>query len=235
MQELSTIFTPPPWCSNRYAVYIDHGGPLAGSSTNPPTSGWIDPLFTQCVPSQYQTAYPTFSPGVCPEHMSIVTSTFNVEGSKTIWTGGCCQSGFSNIAVAPEWVCTSTVTTPMAFLLIPNISTADIYTTLSTNLWIEHDQLTVQWEQSDLRAFPREVATHYASMMGVQAPTSTDGPGPTISPTLYVPQTQFESACYIESSAIFDIVRFGVSAQKMDQAPAPGMAWIHLDAYRLDA
>ncbi|KAK7744392.1 hypothetical protein SLS62_010182 [Diatrype stigma] len=47
----------------------------------------------------------------------------------------------------------------MAFLLDPNISTADVYTTLS-HLWIEHDQVTVQWEKTDLRVLPEDVAKH---------------------------------------------------------------------------
>lgn len=77
------------------------------------------------------------------------------------------------MSVDPRWLCTSLVTTPMAFLLEPNISTADVYTTLS-RLSILHDQVTVQWEPSDLAAFPTAVAARYASMMG----TSLSGPGP---------------------------------------------------------
>ena len=52
----------------------------------------------------------------------------------------------------------------MAFLLDPNITSTDIYTTLSS-LWIEHDQVTVQWEQSDLPGLPTGVATLYESIM----------------------------------------------------------------------
>lgn len=54
--------------------------------------------------------------------------------------------------------------TPMGFLLDPNITSADIYTTLS-HLWIEHDQITVQWEETDLYILPKEVSTSYASIM----------------------------------------------------------------------
>ncbi|KAI1338867.1 hypothetical protein F5Y15DRAFT_416630 [Xylariaceae sp. FL0016] len=185
MQALSTVFTPPTWCANRFAVYIATDEPRVGTSTVVPSSGWIDPSFTKCVPSQYTAIYPTFSPGVCPHQMTIVSSTRNVDRGKTIWTGGCCQSGFATIAADPEYICTSIVTTPMVFLLIPNISTADVYTTLSTSLSIQHDMLTVQWEQSDLNVFPREVATHYASMMGIMlsspAPTADQSALPTSS------------------------------------------------------
>ena len=52
----------------------------------------------------------------------------------------------------------------MAFLLDPNITTADIYTTLS-GLWIEHDQITVQWEKEDLSILPTKVVTLYESIM----------------------------------------------------------------------
>ena len=53
----------------------------------------------------------------------------------------------------------------MGFLLDPNISTADVYATLS-NLNIEHDQLAVLWEESDLAALPSGVVAQYASIMG---------------------------------------------------------------------
>ncbi|KAH9990075.1 hypothetical protein F4779DRAFT_637978 [Xylariaceae sp. FL0662B] len=167
MQPLTTVFSPPSWCSNRYAVFIDTR--TSASSTLQPSSGWIDPSFTKCIPTQYKTTYQVFSPGVCPEHMSMVTSTSKAHGGRTIWTGGCCQSGFSTMDIDPHWFCTSAVTTPMAFLLDPNISTADIYTTLSSSsgLWIEHDQMTIQWEETDLRIFPMQIASHYASIMGV--------------------------------------------------------------------
>ncbi|KAK8002963.1 xylose isomerase-like protein [Apiospora arundinis] len=173
---LTTVFTPPPECANRYAVFIASPTPIGGTSTNPPSSGWIDPSFTKCNPPQYTNTYPTFSPGVCPKQMSIVSSTSNVDSGKTRWTGACCQSGFSTAEVDPQWICTSSVTTPMPFLLDPNISTADIYTTLS-NIWIEHDQVTVQWEEKDLEMFPSSVATHYASIMGKYPAPHNTGAG----------------------------------------------------------
>ncbi|KAK8037962.1 hypothetical protein PG994_014729 [Apiospora phragmitis] len=171
---LTTVFTPPPGCANRYAVFIASPTPIGGTSTNPPSSGWIDPSFTKCNPPQYTNNYPTFSPGVCPKQMSIVSSTSRVDGGKTRWTGACCQSGFSTAELDPQWICTSSVTTPMPFLLDPNISTADIYTTLS-NIWIEHDQVTVQWEEKDLAVFPPSVAAHYASIMGKPAAPENTG------------------------------------------------------------
>ncbi|KAK6834464.1 hypothetical protein PG987_009158 [Apiospora arundinis] len=187
---LTTVFTPPPECANRYAVFIASPTPIGGTSTNPPSSGWIDPSFTKCNPPQYTNTYPTFSPGVCPKQMSIVSSTSNVD-SGTYRQDGCMpslpnahpteysrvsHSGFSTAEVDPQWICTSSVTTPMPFLLDPNISTADIYTTLS-NLWIEHDQVTVQWEEKDLSMFPSSVATHYASIMGKSPAPHNTGAG----------------------------------------------------------
>lgn len=65
----------------------------------------------------------------------------------------------------------------MAFLLDPNISTDDIYTTLPPELWIEHDQITVQWEPTDLDLLPVAVASQYAHLMDVMditTPPSTD-------------------------------------------------------------
>ena len=71
----------------------------------------------------------------------------------------------------------------MPFLLDPNISTADIYTTLS-DVWIEHDQVTVQWEEKDLALFPSSVAAHYASIMGKPpAPEQNTGTGNSASPS----------------------------------------------------
>ncbi|KAK8065904.1 hypothetical protein PG997_012651 [Apiospora hydei] len=177
---LTTVFTPPLGCANRFAVFIASPTPIGGTSTNPPSSGWVDPSFTKCNPPQYTNTYPTFSPGVCPKQMSIVSSTSLVDGDKTRWAGACCQSGFSTADIDPQWICTSSVTTPMPFLLDPNISTADIYTTLS-DVWIEHDQVTVQWEEKDLIKFPASVAAHYASIMGKPAPPQNTNTGTTSS------------------------------------------------------
>ncbi|ETS77748.1 hypothetical protein PFICI_09810 [Pestalotiopsis fici W106-1] len=168
---LTAVFTPPPFCSGRYAVFIGTPTPLGGApSTNTPSSGWIDPSFSTCNPPQYTNTYPTFSPGVCPSGMTIAASSSNIDGARTIWTGACCESGFSQLDT--QYLCTSSVTTPMGFLLDPNISTADVFTTLS-NLNIEHDQLAVLWEETDLPVFPNEVAAQYASIMGVEVPTSS--------------------------------------------------------------
>ncbi|KAF3015875.1 hypothetical protein E8E14_008710 [Neopestalotiopsis sp. 37M] len=168
---LTAVFTPPPFCSGRYAVFIGTPTPLGGApSTNTPSSGWIDPSFSTCNPPQYTNTYPTFSPGVCPSGMTIAASSSSIDGPRTIWTGACCESGFSQLDT--QYLCTSSVTTPMGFLLDPNISTADVYTTLS-NLNIEHDQLAVLWEESDLAALPSGVVAQYASIMGVAVPTST--------------------------------------------------------------
>ncbi|KAK6221986.1 hypothetical protein LQW54_001206 [Pestalotiopsis sp. IQ-011] len=167
---LTTVFTPPPFCSDRYAVFIGTPTPVGGlPSTNTPSSGWIDPSFSTCNPPQYTNAYPTFSPGVCPAGMTIVASSSSIDGAKTtVWTGACCESGFSQMDA--QYLCTSTVTTPMAFLLDPNISTTDVFTTLSS-LYIEHDQLAVLWEETDLPALPTEVAAQYASIMNVAVQT----------------------------------------------------------------
>jgi hypothetical protein len=204
MQALSTLFTPSSWCSDRYAVFIDDHAPA--TSIIPPSSGWVDPSFTRCIPSQYTTAYPTFSPGVCLDQMGIVRSTSEIRHGKTIWTAACCQryarivmvsrglnrfqktndihnSGFSPLSINPEYLCTSNITSPMTFLLDPNISTTDVYTTLappvasaSELLWVVHDQITVQWEQSDLQLFPEDVASQYACIMGItELPTSIGG------------------------------------------------------------
>ncbi|KAI0184961.1 hypothetical protein EV127DRAFT_503937 [Xylaria flabelliformis] len=83
-------------------------------------------------------------------------------------------SGFSPAGIDSGFLCTSSITTLMAFLLDPNISTADVYTTLPPKLWIEHDQMTVQWEPTDLELFPVAVASQYARLMGITAPPSTD-------------------------------------------------------------
>lgn len=88
MQALTTVYTPPASCSSRYAVFL--AGP-SSSSTIPPSSGWIDPLFTGCIPTEYQDPYPTFSPGVCPKQMGIVAHTSNEYNQRTIWTGRCCE------------------------------------------------------------------------------------------------------------------------------------------------
>ncbi|KAI1410714.1 hypothetical protein F5Y13DRAFT_167195 [Hypoxylon sp. FL1857] len=131
-----------------------------------------------CLDSQYTDRLQTLSPGVCPDYMTIAKTASHIGGGKTIWMGGCCQSGFSDML---GYFCTSTVTTPMGFLLLPNITTADIYTTLS-DMWIEHDQITVAWQKTDLKLLPEEVATRYASIMGI-AFTATTAESPTATQT----------------------------------------------------
>ncbi|KAI1772257.1 hypothetical protein F4818DRAFT_180573 [Hypoxylon cercidicola] len=160
MQALTTAFAAPSWCLDRFAVYIDNNP--YHSSTLAPSRGWIDPSFSNCVPSQYTGSLQVFSPGVCPDYMTIARTTSTVDGSKTTWTGGCCQSGFS---ATGEYYCTSTVTTPMAFLLAANISSLDIYTTLS-DLSIEHDQMTVAWQETDMEVLPTDITSQYGSIMG---------------------------------------------------------------------
>ncbi|KAI0906038.1 hypothetical protein F4823DRAFT_631951 [Ustulina deusta] len=174
MAALTTLFTPASWCSDRFAVFVDDHAP--GTSIIPPSSGWVDPSFTKCIPMQYTTAYPTFSPGVCPVHMQIVKHTFDIHDEPGIDH----VSGFSPMSIDPQYMCTSTITSPMPFLLDPEISTADVYTTLAPELWIEHDQVTVQWEPSDLKLFPVGVASQYKLMMGITAQPSTDN---AVSPT----------------------------------------------------
>ncbi|KAI0390349.1 hypothetical protein F5Y17DRAFT_70406 [Xylariaceae sp. FL0594] len=231
MQPLSTRFTPSPWCSNRYAVFIDKN--THHSSTIPPSSGWFDPSFTRCIPSQYTTAYPTFSPGVCPHQMEIVRSRSRVHHGKTTWIAACCQrcaenamtlgrtnwlqgetnvitmdnSGFAPLSIDPEYMCTSNITSPMTFLLDPNISTTDIYTTLtppaaptSEPLWIVHDQITVQWQKSDLKLFPEEVASQYARIMGFAGATTTSTGEDISKDTRTIPQVSSTSASNTEPS-----------------------------------
>ncbi|KAI1747687.1 hypothetical protein F4782DRAFT_535134 [Xylaria castorea] len=172
MAALTTLFTHSSWCSNRFAVFIDDHAP--GTSIIPPSSGWIDPSFTKCIPTQYTTVYPTFSPGVCPAHMGIVDLGVEIHDSRTVYIAACCQSGFSPALIDPGFLCTSSITIPMAFLLDPNISTADVYTTLPPELWIGHDQIMVQWEPTDLELLPVIVASQYARLMGITAPPLTN-------------------------------------------------------------
>lgn len=68
-----------------------------------------------------------------------------------------------------QYLCTSSMTAPMALLLDPNITTTDVYTTLS-ELYVEHDQLAVLWEEADLSMLPTDIATKYASLMGIHVP-----------------------------------------------------------------
>ncbi|KAJ3560472.1 hypothetical protein NPX13_g9289 [Xylaria arbuscula] len=82
-------------------------------------------------------------------------------------------SGFSPMSGDAEYLCTSALTKPMAFLVDPDISTADVYTTLAPELSIVHDQITVQWEHSDLGQFPVNVASQYKFMMGVAVQANT--------------------------------------------------------------
>ena len=77
------------------------------------------------------------------------------------------HSGFTTPDINPDFFCTSAVTAPIPLLLIPAITTTDIYTTLPGVKSIQHDQVTVLWEETDLSVLPRQVAGQYASMMGL--------------------------------------------------------------------
>ena len=108
---LTTVFTAPSWCADRFAVFIDHGSPLGETSTLVPSSGWVDPSFSSCMPSQYTQNYPTFSPCVWFSQMSMVFSSSDVEGARTKWAGGCCQrlvtlcgSTMNAIADQQQWL-----------------------------------------------------------------------------------------------------------------------------------
>ncbi|GAW26400.1 hypothetical protein SAMD00023353_3000900 [Rosellinia necatrix] len=102
--------------------------------------------------------------------LSKVLPVYHTGRGECIINGG--DSGFNPMSIDSKYMCTSAITAPMAFLLDPNISTTDVWTTLPPELWIEHDQVTVQWEPSDLDRFPVGVASQYALMMGVTAPPS---------------------------------------------------------------
>ncbi|KAI5861305.1 hypothetical protein GGS23DRAFT_145460 [Durotheca rogersii] len=165
MQPLTTVFTPPPGCYNRFVVYIDTNS--YHSSVGRISSGFWDRSFSKCAPCQNTKPVLTFSPGVCPQQMSIVSSASISEedgASTSFWRGWCCQSGF---VVWSHGLCTSTATAPFSVLLDPNISTTDLYTTFSTDTWIMHDPVTVEWQEADLKLLPPEIASHYRSIMGI--------------------------------------------------------------------
>ncbi|KAI0442734.1 hypothetical protein F4803DRAFT_346723 [Xylaria telfairii] len=180
-----------------------------GFWVEPSNPRWIDPFFTKCVLTQYTTPYPTFSPGVCPAHMGIVDIEAENKNGATIYTATCCQSGFSPISIDSGYLCTSSITSPMAFLLDPNISTDDIYTTLPPELWIEHDQITVQWEPTDLELFPVVVASQYAhmmNMMGITPLPSTDNVASkttnVLTPSANIPKVPGTSAVWPGSTTL---------------------------------
>src|SRR5438105_688699 len=84
MSPLVTLLIPPSWCSNRYDVFVDEHAP--GTRIIPPSSGWIDPSFSRCIPTQYTTMHPTFSAGMRRIGMEIVRSTFQVLTGEPVWT-----------------------------------------------------------------------------------------------------------------------------------------------------
>ncbi|KAI0191871.1 hypothetical protein F4808DRAFT_443523 [Astrocystis sublimbata] len=90
-----------------------------------------------------------------------------------------------------QYLCTSSLSSPMAFLVMPDITTADVYTTLAAapELWIEHDQMTVQWEASDLEHLPSEVVSQYQGIMRI-----TDAPLPSSSTALSTTDTTTDTS-----------------------------------------
>ncbi|KAI1366878.1 hypothetical protein F5Y08DRAFT_300320 [Xylaria arbuscula] len=126
------------------------------------------PLLHQVYPNPILDRLPNLQSGHVPSSDGNCQTHLRCEGRQD-----CRVSGFSPMSGDAEYLCTSALTKPMAFLVDPDISTADVYTTLAPELSIVHDQITVQWEHSDLGQFPVNVASQYKFMMGVAVQANT--------------------------------------------------------------
>ncbi|KAF2829615.1 hypothetical protein CC86DRAFT_379163 [Ophiobolus disseminans] len=188
---LTTVFTPPASCSNRW---LAADNPSIAWSTysrdgyTPP----VDPIYYSCLPERLRG--PHYSPGVCTDGQTIAGITKYEAGARTMWQAQCCKSGLTisiqTVQGSAAPMCVSSIATPLAVralvtttytngassfyeLVINDKSTISSISTLSRGTAVA-DPLYVAWEASDLSLFPVGYATLLAQKIGVSfTPTAT--------------------------------------------------------------
>ncbi|KAI1812542.1 hypothetical protein GGS20DRAFT_17724 [Poronia punctata] len=198
-EPLTTIFTPPDSCRNRYYIQEITGGYETFQGIH---SDSTDRLFWSCQPdpSAYSNIY---SPGACPYLMETVAvssftadadatrfsilsaPTSTVRGSGTVgadltYMDICCQSGFAWDFVS----CYSVVSTPTLVLVAPSIFSRDIWVSVSrVQAW--HTPIHALWQPTDISLFPPEIRRQKSSIIesgwGLTSTSFSTSSGPPIS------------------------------------------------------
>jgi len=85
---LTTIFTPPASCSNRWLAAEQTGiawSTYSRDGYQPP----VDPIYYSCLPERLRG--PHYSPGVCTDGQTIADITKYEAGTRTMWQAQCCK------------------------------------------------------------------------------------------------------------------------------------------------
>ncbi|KAI1869389.1 hypothetical protein JX265_006479 [Neoarthrinium moseri] len=123
-------------------------------------SGSLDPSNARC-----EVAGATsYSPGMCPGHMTSVTVSVNGDEYVDI----CCESGFSWDRTG----CLSIFTEARSILLAPEITTADTWSQIVGGL-ASHTPMLAAWHTTDLGLFPSDVQAQRRAFIAGSTATST--------------------------------------------------------------
>ncbi|KAH8710056.1 hypothetical protein GQ44DRAFT_776822 [Phaeosphaeriaceae sp. PMI808] len=190
--DLTTFFTPPASCSNRW-VAADTPGIAWSTYSRDGYTPPVDPIYYSCLPRSLKG--PHYSPGVCTQGQTIAGITKYEAGPRTMWQAQCCKSGLTlsmqTIQGSGIPMCVSAISTPLPVRtlltttytngvrssyyedVINDKSTLSSITTITKGTAVA-DPLYVAWEASDLSLFPVAYATSLAQKIGVDfTPTGT--------------------------------------------------------------
>ncbi|KAI8629887.1 hypothetical protein F5Y19DRAFT_474826 [Xylariaceae sp. FL1651] len=153
---LTTTFTPPNECRNRYWVSVISEDIFTGDGLHSDAS---DRLYHSCQPDPSAVGN-YYSPGMCPEFMDIVTvwSRTLDDPDDLQFMDICCQRGF----VYDYYSCISLVPSTNA-LIAPLITTADEKTYVA-GLTAHHYPIFAAWHTADLSSFPNDVSSRKLSI-----------------------------------------------------------------------
>ncbi|KAI0098937.1 hypothetical protein GGR51DRAFT_565348 [Nemania sp. FL0031] len=163
---LTTIFTPPPLCENRYYVEAKANGYFTERGIFSDTG---DRLYQPCQPDP-KAHDNHYSPGACPSNMEIATVLSSASDGTTDMTG----------FVWDLQSCYSMVPTSTTVLVAPTVSTLDEYVSVSQiRAW--HPPVMAVWQTTDLSLFPSDVMSQKSNIVEYgwpPHPTSLTTPTP---------------------------------------------------------
>ncbi|KAK1749668.1 hypothetical protein QBC47DRAFT_418731 [Echria macrotheca] len=191
---LTTVWTPPAFCSTRFH---------AGTSASPPYSyGWqdqVDPEWYSCVPPEWDAAACqslTFSPALqCPHGWTVAASkTVLGPDLSSITFATCCMTGFTASLFWDGEKCSASVNNFPLVVLATNDAggfASPLATAVSTatlgNGSLDHRGIVIGWQQSDLATastVPSNLATSHPTLTSTSSPTAEVSPSNTESKTL---------------------------------------------------
>ncbi|KAK4188167.1 hypothetical protein QBC35DRAFT_451608 [Podospora australis] len=156
---LTTVFTPHSSCTGRWTYYSQYNSYSADTTflTSIVSSNY------DCQASQYHSRV-TFSPGVCYGNLKIAdyltTSENGSGGSITGFVVG------ADVAICFSYVTAPTVVSSLDITYRSSSSTTYTFGTTVSTIGAEHSAIRVEWQESDLAAFPSAVSEQLKLTMG---------------------------------------------------------------------